>query len=107
MKTKLVMATVLSLSLNVGLVSSAHALGITQTVVAITVLPTETVLALTFGVKKEVMIKAKNDAIYYGQTKQVSPFLRSFLNELRTTKAEAVQYSDDEIIAGIAGLDAE
>lgn len=107
MKTKLAMASVLSLSLNVGLISSAHALGLTQTVVAITVLPTETVLALTFGVKKEVVVEAKKHAVYYGQSKQVSPFLRSFLNELRGSKAEAVQYSDEQIISGIAGLDVE
>lgn len=107
MKTKLVMATVLSLSLNVGLISSAHALGITQTVVAITVLPTETVVAVTSGVRKEVVVRAKNDAIFYVQTNKVSPFLRSFINQLRSSKSELMKYSDEQVIGGIAGLDLE
>ncbi|MGZ3771851.1 MAG: hypothetical protein ACXVCP_19700 [Bdellovibrio sp.] len=103
---KVVMATVLSLAINAGLSTSAYAIGVTETVTAATLLPTETVSALTFGVNKEVILEAKKRAKAYGQLKQADPFLQAVVNEIRQNNFNAsVKFTDEQIINSIAGFE--
>lgn len=108
MKSKLLVVAVLAFSMNAVLVSNAHALGITQTAVSATSLPTDTVLSLFSGVNKEVMVEAKKHAEVYGQTHQASPFLKGVVEQLRADKSALTSnVSDDAIIDAIAGFQAE
>ncbi|MGZ3774467.1 MAG: hypothetical protein ACXVCY_15615 [Pseudobdellovibrionaceae bacterium] len=107
---KLVMAALMVGSVNVVLVSHAHALGVTQTAVAATLLPSETVTALLSGVEKEVVIEAKKHALVAVQSNyaQVSPFLQAFIDERKAEQpALTSNVSDQALINAIAGIEAK
>lgn len=103
--SKVKIATLAAVSL-LGLASQTYAIGITQTLVSATLLPTETVSALLSGVNKEVRAEAKKHAIASIQYGKKSSFLDSVVAELRENNAAELQsLTDDQIISALAEIE--
>ncbi|MGZ3773301.1 MAG: hypothetical protein ACXVCY_05930 [Pseudobdellovibrionaceae bacterium] len=105
---RLFIAALLTASMNVSFISTAHAVAISQTTIAMISLPSRTISEILSRVNKEVIIEAKKHALIAVQSNytQMSPFLEAFIEECRAEQpALTANISDEAIINAVAGVE--